>query len=84
MGTSITLCISSDTHSEEFVHFTGIPPRVGDSVVYYRRKHDGCTYSGIVTNVHHRIEYSRQDSVDTDTMQTIVVTITEKKPRKYK
>lgn len=79
MGTNVTLTLISDTHSEEFRNFTGLVPRVGESVEYYSKKHDGMRYSGVVKNIHHRIEFKHQNDATLDTNQEIIVTITESK-----
>lgn len=79
MTTSVTLIINADGHSEEFPHFTGYIPHVGDSVVYYSKVHDGCQYSGVVKHIHHRIEFQHQNDLSFGTQQTIYISISEKK-----
>jgi len=80
MTTVVTLHVRCDEYSEDFPHFTGYIPRVGDSVVYYSKMHDGRQYSGVVTSIHHRIEFEHQNDVRLfNTRQTIDITITEKR-----
>ena len=76
--TTVTLVIISDNGNEIFENFNGVAPRKGESVVFYKKKHDGCQYTGIVTNVHHRISYEVQNDMRrNNVIQEIEVTITE-------
>lgn len=78
--TNTRLFLTSDYGSETFEHFTGAIPRVGESVVFYKKMHDGCQYTGIVKTVHYRIEYEIQnDPRRNETLQTVEVKISEKK-----
>lgn len=82
--TSVKLVLISDCGDETFENFTGVIPRVGESVVFYRQFHDGCRYHGVVKNVHYRIEFERQnDPRNKATLQTVEVRISEKKGFAY-
>lgn len=59
MTTKVTLILyNSDWESETFENFTGIVPRVGEHVKFYKKIHDGCFYGGTVKKVEYRIEHA--------------------------
>lgn len=76
--TNTRLVLISDSGSETFDNFTGAIPRKGESVVFYKKQHDGCQYTGIVVNVHYRIEFEFQnDPRRNGTLQIVEVRTTE-------
>jgi hypothetical protein len=80
--TNTKLILISDNGVETFEHFTGVIPRVGESVVFYKQFHDGCQYGGVVKNVHYRIEFEQQNNPrNISSIQIVEVRISESKIR---
>ena len=76
MTTKVILTIvddEGDGFSETYQDWTGNLPRVGDLIQCYKKLHDGCVYMGTVTCVHHRIEYTRQNTKGKETKQHTTV-----------
>jgi hypothetical protein len=72
--TKVTLIIYDNVwESETFENFTGIVPRVGEHVRFYKKMHDGCFYGGTVKKVEYRIEHATQNDNKKKTLQEVRV-----------
>lgn len=76
-NTTVRLYLLSDCGSQVFENFSGHIPRIGDTVTFYKKMHDGCRYVGIVSKVEHRIEHKTQNDKSQKSLQTISVHIDE-------